>query len=299
MGFGLGLLWMACGTQQKDEVSDAIELQTPVEVTHAGHQDMMSYVDLNASSAFLEKSNVKANINGYLRDMKVNIGDAVYGGQVLFSLVTKEAQAIGNSINRLDPGFKFSGISNIRAAQSGFITMLNHQKGDYVQEGETLAVLSNKNSLVFLLDVPYAMRKNVINNTEVLLSLPDGEKLNGRLTIPLATVDSIAQTQRFIIRVSPGHSIPENLVAVARLISVAHPNAVTLPKSAVLSNETEDEFWVMKLSNDSIAVKVPVKKGIDDGKQVEILNPVFAANDRFVLTGNYGLADTAKIKIKK
>lgn len=294
----LGLLLSACGTTPKESAQEVPDLQTPVQVTLAGHHDMVSYVDLNASATYLEKSNIKASINGYLRDMKVKMGDVVNSGQVLFSLVTKEAQAIGNSINRLDPGFKFSGTSNIRAAQTGFITMVNHQKGDYVTEGETLAVLSNKSSLVFLLDVPYAMRQTLVNNAAVMLTLPDGEKLKGTIAAPLAAVDSIAQTQRFIIRVNPLHAIPENLVAVARVINVAHPNALTLPKSALLSNETEDEFWVMKLINDSTAVKVIVKKGIDDGKQIEILSPAFSSNDRFVLTGNYGLADTAKVKIK-
>ncbi|MBB2150346.1 HlyD family efflux transporter periplasmic adaptor subunit [Pedobacter sp. LMG 31462] len=294
----LGLLLSACGNTPKESAQEAPDLQTPVQVTLAGHHDMASYIDLNASATYLEKSNIKASINGYLRDMKVKMGDVVNSGQVLFSLVTKEAQAIGNSINRLDPGFKFSGTSNIRAAQAGFITMVNHQKGDYVTEGETLAVLSNKSSLVFLLDVPYAMRQNLVNNAVVMLTLPDGEKLKGTIAAPLATVDSIAQTQRFIIRVNPVHAIPENLVAVARVINVAHPNALTLPKSALLSNETEDEFWVMKLINDSTAVKVIVKKGIDDGKQIEILSPAFSSNERFVLTGNYGLADTAKVKIK-
>ncbi|MCX2453401.1 HlyD family efflux transporter periplasmic adaptor subunit [Pedobacter sp. PLR] len=293
---GLSLLLAACGSPAKETEPD---LQTPVEITLAKHSDMASYVDLNASATYLEKSYIKASINGYLRDIKVTMGDVVNSGQVLFILVTKEAQAIGNSINRLDPAFKFSGTSNIRAAQTGFITMVNHQKGDYVTEGETLAVLSNKSSLVFLLDVPYAMRQNVVNNAAVVLTLPDGEKLNGTIGSALATVDSVAQTQRFMIRVAPGHAIPENLVAVARLVNLFHPNAVTLPKAALLSNETEDEFWVMKLSNDSTALKVLVKKGIDDGKQVEILTPIFVSNDRFVLAGNYGLPDTAKVKIKR
>ncbi|WP_316752550.1 efflux RND transporter periplasmic adaptor subunit [Pedobacter gandavensis] len=297
IALGLCLLWSACGgTPAKDAAPD---LQTPVEVTLAGHGDMATYVDLNARSSYLEKSYIKASINGYLRNVNIKMGDAVNSGRVLFSLVTKEAEAIGNSINRLDPAFKFSGTSNIRASQTGFITMVNHQKGDYVTEGETLAVLSNKSSLVFLLDVPYAMRQNVVNNAAVVLTLPDGAKLTGTIGSALATVDSVAQTQRFMIRVAPAYAIPENLVAVARLVSLSHPNAVTLPKAAVLSNETEDEFWVMKLRNDSTAVRVVVKKGIDDGKQVEILSPLFVSNDRFVVAGNYGLPDTAKVKIKK
>ena len=55
----------------------------------------------------------------------------------------------------------------------------------------------------------------------------------------------------------------------------------------------------MKLIDDSTAVKVPVTKGIEMNDRVEIVEPGFSNTDRFLLTGNYGLADTAKIKIVK
>jgi hypothetical protein len=53
----------------------------------------------------------------------------------------------------------------------------------------------------------------------------------------------------------------------------------------------------MKLINPTTAVKVPVTKGIESGDRVEILSPKFSAQDKIVVTGNYGLADTAKVKI--
>jgi hypothetical protein len=55
----------------------------------------------------------------------------------------------------------------------------------------------------------------------------------------------------------------------------------------------------MKLVNDSIAVKVPVKKGIENFKEVEITDPQFLSHEKILLTGNYGLSDTAAIIIKK
>ncbi|MDB5012916.1 MAG: HlyD family efflux transporter periplasmic adaptor subunit, partial [Daejeonella sp.] len=48
---------------------------------------------------------------------------------------------------------------------------------------------------------------------------------------------------------------------------------------------------------DTVAVRIPVKKGMETQDMIEITEPSFSANDRIVLTGNYGLADTAKIKI--
>ncbi len=113
----------------------------------------------------------------------------------------------------------------------------------------------------------------------------------------MPAVDTAAQTQGVVIEIPAGKQIPENLVATARLIHTEKQNAQSLPKSAVLSNETQTEFWVMKLINPTTAVKVPVTKGIEIGERVEILTPKFAKDDKIVVTGNYGLSDTAKVKI--
>ncbi|MGZ4000102.1 MAG: hypothetical protein ACXVIY_05715, partial [Mucilaginibacter sp.] len=64
-----------------------------------------------------------------------------------------------------------------------------------------------------------------------------------------------------------------------------------------LANETQTEFWVMKMINATTAVKVPVTKGIESGDRVEILSPKFSPQDKIIVTGNYGLTDTAKVKI--
>jgi hypothetical protein len=42
-----------------------------------------------------------------------------------------------------------------------------------------------------------------------------------------------------------------------------------------------------------------VQKGIETNTSVEIISPQFTAQDKFLLTGNYGLPDTAKIQLSK
>jgi hypothetical protein len=49
--------------------------------------------------------------------------------------------------------------------------------------------------------------------------------------------------------------------------------------------------------NDSTAVKVPVKKGMETKDNVEIVSPALSSSDKILLTGNYGLPDTAKVKV--
>ena len=70
-------------------------------------------------------------------------------GQNVFVLKTKEAQSIGNAINALDSTFKFSGIINIKAGTTGYISEINHEPGDYVQEGEQLAVINDLKEFCF------------------------------------------------------------------------------------------------------------------------------------------------------
>jgi hypothetical protein len=53
----------------------------------------------------------------------------------------------------------------------------------------------------------------------------------------------------------------------------------------------------MKMTDSITAVKVPVKKGIETKDRIEILSPVFSDQDKILLTGNYGLGDTAKVRI--
>ncbi|QNK63411.1 HlyD family efflux transporter periplasmic adaptor subunit [Pedobacter sp. PAMC26386] len=290
---------VSCQRSAKPVAEETVTPETPVQVVSISNSTLSEDVVLNATSAYLEKSFVKANTNGYLQSSTIQAGTVVGSNQVLFKLITKEARAIGNSINQLDPGFKFSGISTIRAEKSGYVILVNHQKGDYVQDGEALATIINQSSLVFLLDLPYEMRGVILQNKILELTLPDGEKLKGEIISSLPAVDSLAQTQRMVIKVNATHPIPENLVARVKIIKSAVSNVQVLPKSAVLTNETEDEFWVMKMINDSTAVKTVVKKGMEDGKSIQIVSPVFSAKDRLITVGNYGLADTAKVKITR
>ncbi|HXB07455.1 MAG TPA: efflux RND transporter periplasmic adaptor subunit [Puia sp.] len=280
------------------EATDSVSGGTPVTVTTVDHSGINDYIVLNAVSAFLQKSYVKAIANGYLQSADVYPGKYVEVGQPLFTLQTKEARSIGNSIKILDSTLQFSGVTTIKANQHGYITQLNHQSGDYVQDGEQLAVISDRNSFVFLLDLPYELRPYVLGKKNVELLLPDGTKLNGTIGPVMPTVDSASQTQNVVIRIGSSSAIPENLIAKVQIVKTAKANTQSLPKAALLTDETESDFWVMKLIDSATAVKVPVKKGIETKDRVEILTPQFAREDKILVTGNYGLPDTAKVKVE-
>lgn len=279
------------------EDAAAEQIQTPVTASSISRDTMSEYIELNATAAFLLKSYIKANTNGYLESVAIQPGQYVANGQMLFSIKTKEAKSLGNTINELDSVFRFSGTNHIRASESGYIAELDHQPGDYVQDGEQLAVINNSSSFAFIMNMPYELRSVVIKARMLQVLLPDGEQLPGSISEAMPSVDSAAQTQRIVIRVKSSHPIPENLVARIRILKTFRPSAVSVPRSAVLTDETQNEFWVMKLLDSTTAVKVPIQRGIESADRIELLSPAFNDSDRILTSGHYGLEDTAKVKI--
>ena len=247
----------------------------------------------------MQKWIVRSTATGYLQTANATLNKLVSAKQILFTVKTKEAQSIGNSINILDKSFKFSGINNIVANVSGFISQVDHQSGDYVLDGDPLAVITDTKSFVFLMDMPYELRPYVVNKKQLQMMLPDGELLMASVAGTLPSMDPLSQTQRIILKVNSRYPLPENLTVKIRIVKSFSASGNSLPKAAVLTNETQTEFWIMKMLNDSVAAKVPVKKGIESEGRIEIISPVLLPTDKVLVTGNYGLNDTAKVQIVK
>jgi multidrug efflux pump subunit AcrA (membrane-fusion protein) len=293
-------LVLACTPSIKEAAESNKEvIGTPVTLTSPEKGNMKDVVEVNAVSAFLLKSAVKSNSNGYLQVVNATLGKLVNKGDELFVIKTKEANSLGNALIKLDTTFHFDGTIHIKSPGTGYITQINYRIGDYVQDGEALATITDTKSFVFLLDLPYELKSYLPNNHQLELKLPDGTNLQGKLEAPMPMVDAVSQTQNFIIKVNTSISIPENLIAKVALVKKLKINTTSIPKAALLSNDTQTEFWIMKMIDSVTAVRVDVKKGIETNSNVEILSPQLFSKDKLVLTGHYGLADTAKVIVNK
>jgi multidrug efflux pump subunit AcrA (membrane-fusion protein) len=288
------------GVKKEDEKTkgDSTETGTPVTLTEPVTGNMSDSIDLNATSTFLLKTTVKSSATGYLQLVNAEMGHYISKGDEIFVIKTKEAQSLGNTVTSVT-SLHFDGSIHIKSPGTGYISQLNYRSGDYVQDGEQLATITDTKSFVFILALPYELRPYIVSNRTLRLKLPDGVILNGYVTTAMPTVDSASQTQNYMIRVNTDRQIPENLIAKVTLIKQSRPNTVSLLKSAVLTDETQSQFWIMKMIDSVTAVKVPVKKGLETADKVEILSPVLYATDKILLTGNYGLGDSAKVTVIK
>jgi biotin carboxyl carrier protein len=294
---GIMLLFVTCNhaPQKAEEVT---EVRTPVTIVPVVYKSVTSSVPLPAIATFMNKSIIRATTTGTIEKILINPGDFIAANQLLFTIRTREAMALDKKALE-DSSFSFKGLINIIAHKEGVINSINYQKGDFVQEGDEMAVVSEQNSLVFIMDVPFELDRYIEKNMNCKIILPDNRQINGTITRKLPEMDMQSQTIRYVVKPQSTERLPGNLIASINLVKSTNEKAMILPKKAVLGNEAQSEFWVMKLVNDSTAIKIIVSKGFENNEEVEIINPGFLPSDRIVLTGNYGLSDTARVTIIK
>ncbi|UAY55300.1 efflux RND transporter periplasmic adaptor subunit [Arachidicoccus terrestris] len=274
---------------------DQARQQTPVTITSGNYGSMADSIALNAVSAYLLEIAVKNDMNGYIKQIASQVGDKVWRGEPLFTIQTKESKNIGNIINQLDSSFRFSGTSRVKSPASGLITLLNHQVGDYVQEGEVLATIADAASFGFKLNLPFEYRQKIRLNQSLKINLPDGTAINGTVKKVMPQMDSVSQTQQIFIKTAVS-GIPSALMASVFLTTRSFSGFI-LPTASIYADENKQHYWVLQLLNDSTVHKVPVVIGLENDSQTGIDSPHFSPQDRFVLEGGYGLTDSSGIKI--
>jgi multidrug efflux pump subunit AcrA (membrane-fusion protein) len=288
----------SCKNSGSKSQEEKVEAKTPVTIVSVSDKPISETINLSAVSVFMSKNIIRSATTGTIEDISVTPGDFINRDQLLFTVKTREAMAVQNTQSG-DSSLNFKGIIKIFSPREGIISSISHQNGDFVQEGDELAVIAEQNSLVFILEVPFEFKNLIEKRSTCSLRLPDNSVITGLIKGKLPEMNVQAQTISYLVKPVTTSRLPQNLIAIASIVKNNKENAEVLPKPAVLGNEALTEFWVMKLVNDSTAVKVIVKKGIETNTEVEITDPVFNPSDRVILTGNYGLPDTASIIIVK
>ena len=288
-------LVISCASKEKESASEVKGIE--VVAGNPSKQTMIEYADLNANTTYLRQEIVRATFQGFVEKVFKNIGDKISQGDLLFIIKTKEADATANQT--IGSGNQqFNGAVKILARTNGILTELDHQTGDFVSDGDQLAALVDPQSLKIVLEVPFQFSKSIVDNNSFVILLPDGRIISAKVARRIPSIDPGNQTQKFILETNSEIDLPANLNVSVKIPLKSFKDAIVLPKSSVMTNETQSEFWLMKVLNDSIAVKLEIKKGIEANNFVQVKEPIINLNDRFIIEGAFGLPDTAHISIQ-
>lgn len=291
----LAIYLTGCSTSvSSDDDNSEEKYSTAVTLTHIKYGNIPNYITLSATTTYEDKATIAAPISAFIINSNVQPGFCVEVGDVLYTMESKEQRALRNNVNVPDASVP------IKSGVKGVVLDIFQQEGSFVPEGTALCSIAETNSLFFEINVPYEQEKYVRIGKQCLLVLPDGTSLNATIQRKLVSMDVTTQSEKFLAHADT-EALPDGM-NVKVLISTDKKNAeetILLPKDAVQSDETLSKYWVMKLVNDSLAVKVPVEVGNSDAKEIEIHSASLSSSDRIILSGAYGLEDSSKVVITK
>jgi hypothetical protein len=192
------------------------------------------------------------------------------------------------------------GLIKVFAPSEGVINTLNiTENGAYVVEGTSLCTVAENHDVLVQLNLPFEYNSLVKTGTKCTIVLGEDTKFEGTVYQILPTVDEANQTQQVLIKPHTNKKLPENLNLTVEILKAKHSRTYLVPRVAVMTNETQTEFWVMKVVNNKLAIKVPIKKGIENDITVEALSSTLCNTDRIIIEGAYGLNDSTVVRIVK
>ena len=299
IAFLLGFL-VSCKSETTDTTANTVDPKVSVKTTNVRYDQIDDIISLNGKTVFLKKNAVISSITGYLKKVNVKYGDVVHKNDLLFEIQTKENRALENSGLDQELASSKNGIVRILAPSDGIISDLNtNSSGMFVAEGGQLCTIVANREMMVIVNVPYQYNKWIKINKACKIVLPDSTFLDGNIVKIMPVINSISQTQDVLINVRGNRQLPENLNVIVQFIRSSHSKAMLIPKEALLTNEAQQAFWVMKILHDSIAINIPVKKGFENNRMVEILSSNISVNDTLISEGAYGLPDSTIVKVVK
>ncbi len=282
---------LSCNNQKTEKgINPVVSVKTEKVI----QGDIESLINLNGQTVYLTKNEIVSPIAGYVIKVNVRFGDYVHKDDVLFEIKNKESKALENS----DLFSGNVGVVKVLASSEGLIYNLPVSNvGGYIIEGGTLCSIVENKDLIIKVNMPFEYNQKIKLNAKCKVLLIDNTSFEGYVYKILSNINELNQTQDVLIKSCSERQLPENLNLIVQFVDSNHKNSCLVSKNAVMTDETQSEFWVMKISDDSIAIKTPIVKGITNDSIVEILSSGLKKGDLIITEGAYGLPDSSLVKI--
>lgn len=322
--------------KSEEDDEDNAELDyVPVEIEEALIGDITKHLLLSASLKTEEQVSVYPEATGIVRQFMVDEGDRVAEGDTLLILDDEEKKidrdeahvtflekkasydiAIElrkqnlNSKEELDLAkfnkerakFAFERAelelrrTSVLAPISGYIAERKVNRGDLTNMQSELFRIVNPADMIASVHIPEAelpyidKTKPVIVVSDVYPSL----QFKARIKRISPVIDAASGTFRITIGVENDRELlrPGMFVSV-KVVTDVHEDVVLVPKESVIF---ENDLPYVFMVQDSIALKLPLKRGYDDSKYIEAID-LIKEGDKIVTVGQTGLKDSAKVKI--
>ncbi|HEX4772832.1 MAG TPA: efflux RND transporter periplasmic adaptor subunit [Bryobacteraceae bacterium] len=185
--------------------------------------------------------------------------------------------------------------AEIRSPINGIVSDRPLNVGEMVSSGSAVISVVDISEVIARANLPVAKAAGIKTGDAATISGPGGD-IAGRVTVVSPAVDPNTTTIEVWVQAkNPEERLKPGLTTQLTIQVADIPNAITVPVSALLSSDEGGEK-VMIVGSDSLAHEQPVKIGVRDGDDVQILSGV-KPGDRVITQGALGLDDKAKVKV--
>jgi HlyD family secretion protein len=188
--------------------------------------------------------------------------------------------------------------SEIRSPIDGIITDRPLYPGEMAAAGTALLTVMDISSVIAKAHIPQSDAAALKVGDKGTMTVPGIEEpVEGKVTVVSPALDPNSTTVEVWFEAkNPKHALKPGTSVQLSLTAQTVKDALVVPANSVIT-VPDGSTAVMVAGSDGRAHQTPVKLGIRNGDDVQILEGV-TASDKVVATGAYGLPDKTKIKIE-
>ena len=270
---------------------------------HKGKEVMANEVPTVVAVQKVERDSIVKTVSyagNIVGEEQVNVYPMEETGRLIKYLVREGDRVSKGSViaivDRSIKGLNFQP-ARITSPISGIVCMLFLDKGATVAPQIPLAMISNINKVKVEIQIPeddlLTVKKGQLAKVKVDL-YPD-TIFTGILRKITPVINPLSRTAKGeIVIKNPEQLLKPGMFARVEVIVEKHKNTFVVPEKAVLTMDNKKIVFVV---NGNIAEKLEVKTGLKSNGKVEIIKGL-KEGEQVIVTGNYGLVDGAKIKVR-
>ncbi len=187
--------------------------------------------------------------------------------------------------------------TSVRSPVDGFVGKRNFDPGGYAGANTVILSLVDLSTVRLVANLVEKDFKRVVPGAEAVVEVDafPGEQFTGKVSRVAPVFDPATRTATMEIEVpNPGFRLKPGMYARVRLVTGRNPDALTVPRAAVVDIEGRRGVYVV--DDDSTARFVEVTTGLVDLERVEILDGLDDGT-RVVTTGSVAIRDGERVAV--
>ena len=190
------------------------------------------------------------------------------------------------------------GYSEIRSPINGFVTDRPLYPGEMASAGTPLLTVMDLSSVIAKAHIPQSEAAIVKIGDKATMQVPGiDDAVEGKVTVVSPALDPNSTTVEVWVEANnPKHLLKPGTSVKLSIAAQTVKDALVVPAASILTS-ADGVSSVMVAGSDGRAHQKPVKLGIRNGDDVQILDGV-SETEKVVTSGAYGLPDKTKIKIE-